>query len=53
MAKAESSKRILIDGLMDDLGIDKSEYADKEDITHEIRDTITKTLNQYNLSTNL
>ena len=53
MAKAESSKRLLVDGLMDDLGIDKSEYADKEDITHEIRDTITKTLNQYNLSTNL
>ena len=49
----ESSKRRLVDDLMDDIGIDKSVYADPEDISHEISDTITNILKSYNLSTDL
>lgn len=49
----ESSKKRLIDDLMDDIGIDKSVYADPEDISHEISDTITNILKSYNLSTDL
>ena len=40
----ESSKRRLVDDLMDDIGIDKSVYADPQDISHEISDTITSIL---------
>ena len=49
----ESSKKRLVDDLMDDVGIDKSVYADPQDITHEISDTITNILKSYNLSTDL
>lgn len=52
-SNTESSKRRLVDDLMDDVGIDKSVYADPQDITHEISDTITNILKSYNLSTDL
>lgn len=53
MANKESSKNRLIDDLMDDIGIDKSVYANPEDVTHEISDTISNILKSYNLSTDL
>lgn len=52
-SKAESSKKRLIDDLMDDIGIDKSVYSNPEDISHDISDTITSILKSYNLSTDL
>lgn len=52
-SNAESSKKRLIDDLMDDVGIDKSVYSDPKDVTHEISDTIANILKSYNLSTDL
>ena len=51
--KEESSKRRLVDGLMDDIGIDRSVYADPEDITHQVQDTINDIMKSFNLSTDL